>query len=181
MPPTHAPALSLRSVFRPALPIAVAALAALVGSSCSPIGMQRLEADLPAGAQPECTSTWTMPLIDMGLAVIAGSTAVGLLAAASNENNDNRGGFRVAGWSIVGVSLGFIASGSYGAYQRSRCRKAEVAFEGAGEPAFLREGRPLKGAAGSSCQKDEDCDEDLLCGVPMKTCVPANAPESPTP
>jgi hypothetical protein len=180
MPPTHAPALNPRSVPWPALVIAVAS----VCSSCSILGMQRLEPDLPAGVQPECTSTWTMPLVDMGLAALTGSTAVLLHAAASGRENDGKsgGGFRAAGWTATGVFVGFVASGSYGAYQRGRCRRAEVAYEGKeGEPAFLREGRPLKGAAGSSCQKDEDCDEDLLCGQAMKTCVPANPPGSPPP
>ena len=175
MPPTHAPALTPRSVLRQALVIGLVTLC----SSCSILGMQRVEADLPAGVQPECTSTWTMPLVDMGLAALSGSTAVIFHAAASQ--NDGKSGFRAAGWTATGVFVGFVASGAYGAYQRNRCRRAEIAYEGKGEPAFLREGRPLKGAAGSSCQKDEDCDEDLLCGQAMKTCVPANPPESPPP
>lgn len=163
--------------------IAVPALVALLCSSCSLIAMKRLEPDLPAGVQPECTSTWTNPLIDLGLVVLSGSAAVLLHAAAASEDEDGGGGgFRAAGWTFVGVGVGFMGSAVYGTVQRNRCRKAEVAFEGSGEPAFLREGRPLKGAAGAACEKDEDCDEDLLCGQPMKTCIPANAPEgSPTP
>jgi hypothetical protein len=159
------------------------ALVALLCSSCSIIGMKRLEPDLPAGAQPECTSTWTLPLVDLGAGVLAGSTGVTLHAvAASRDDEGDGGGFRAAGWASLGVALAFFASGTYGAIQRNRCRKAEVAYEGTGEPDFMRQNRPLKGAVGASCQKDEDCEEDLLCGEPMKTCVPANPPEeSPSP
>jgi hypothetical protein len=172
-----------RSVPRPAFRLLAAALCAALCASCSVIGMQRLEPDLPAGAQPECTSTWTLPLSDMGLAVIAGSASVLLHAAASSRENDGESAtsFRVTAWSATGVALGFIASGSYGAYQRSRCRRAEVAYEGAGEPEFLRNSRPLKGAQGAACKSDEDCDDDLLCGEPMKTCIPANEPEEQAP
>jgi len=146
--------------------------------------MQRVEADLPAGVQPECTSSWTLPLIDMGAVVTSGSAAVLLHAAAGSRENDgdSAGGLRVAGWSAIGVAAAFIASGAYGAYQRNRCRTAEVAYQGGGPPSFLEEGKPLKGSVGAACENDADCDDDLLCGEPMKTCLQANPPEeSPSP
>ena len=181
-PPVHP--FAPRSVPGSAFRLLAVALIAWLCASCSVIGMQRLEPDLPAGAQPECTSSWTLPLADMGLAVISGSAAVLLHAAASSRENDGESAtsFRVTAWGATGVALGFIAAGSYGAYQRARCRRAEVAYEGGGEPEFLRNSRPLKGAQGAACKSDEDCEDDLLCGEPMKTCIPANAPdESPPP
>jgi len=178
----QAPAPTPRPVPRPAL-LLHAVLVTVMCSSCSPIGMTRLEPDLPKGVQPECTSTWTLPAIDMGLAVITGSAAVLFHAAASSQENDGESGgaFRASGWGATGVAVGFMASGAWGAYQRTRCRRAEVAYEGGGEPTFLQENRPLKGAAGSACTDDKDCDEDLICGEPMKTCIPANSTEESPP
>ncbi len=182
MPPIQAPARTPRPAPRSASLIH-ATLVTVLCWSCSPIGMTRLEPDLPKGVQPECTSTWTLPGIDMGLAVITGSAAVLLHAAASSRENDGQsaGGFRATGWGATGVAVGFMASGAWGAYQRTRCRRAEVAYEGAGEPTFLQESRPLKGAAGSACKDDKDCDEDLVCGEPMKTCIQSSTPEESPP
>ncbi|HTE54209.1 MAG TPA: hypothetical protein VK698_25315 [Kofleriaceae bacterium] len=157
---------------------------ALVSSSCSFIGVNRLDPDLPANEQPDCTSTWTLPLIDMGVAATAGSAGVLLQAAASSKENDGESatGFRVAGWSALGTALLFIVSGSYGAIQRNRCRRAEVAYESAAPPQYIQDSRPLDKAAGAPCKTDDDCGEDLLCGQPMKTCIPANqTDESPSP
>jgi hypothetical protein len=182
MPPIQAPEPTPRPVPRSAW-LTHAALVTVLCSSCSPIGMTRLEPDLPKGVQPECTSTWTLPAIDMGLAVISGSAAVLLHAAASSRENDGEsaGGFRATGWGATGVAVGFMASGAWGAYQRTRCRRAEVAYEGAGAPTFLEESQPLKGSTGAACKDDKDCDEDLVCGEPMKTCVPSSSPEESPP
>jgi hypothetical protein len=147
--------------------------------------MKRLEPDLPKGEYPDCTSSWTNPIIDMGVAVITGSAAVLLHSAASSEENDgdDPGTFRAAGWGAIGVAAVFIGSGAYGTYQRNRCRNAVIDAERAApEPTFLDVNKPLKGSPGASCKDDSDCGEDLLCGEPMKTCIPANPPEeSPSP
>jgi hypothetical protein len=155
--------------------------AALTSASCSVIGVKRLDPELGAGEQPDCTSSWTLPLFDAGLTAAAGSAAVLFHAGASSKENDGESptSFRVAGWTAVGVAVAFIASGAYGAYQRRRCRSAEIAYENATPPDLGD--RPLKGSQGASCKQDSDCDEDLLCGEPMKTCVPANPPDQPTP
>ncbi len=170
---------------RPLIRLLCLALTISLCPSCSVIGIKRLEPDLPAGEQPDCTSTWTLPLIDMGLAAITGSIAVVFFSAASSQENKDESstGFRAAAWGSTATSVGFIASGSYGAYQRNRCRTAEVAAERAAPPpSFLEENKPLRGSAGAGCKDDSDCGEDLLCDQPMKTCVQSNPSEkSPSP
>lgn len=179
------PHLTARPARRRPGGILAATLAVCVSTaSCSVVGMKRLDPETPASEQPDCTSTWTLPLIDTGVAAITGSAGVLLQSAASSKENDGESGtgFKVAGWSSIGVALLFIASGGYGAIQRTRCRRAEVAYESGATPQYIQDSQPLKGSAGASCKADEDCGDDLVCGEPMKTCVPANQPdESPAP
>jgi hypothetical protein len=159
-------------------------LVAVLCSSCSVIGLKRVDPELPPGEPPDCTSTWTLPLIDMAIAVITGSAGVLFHAAASSEANDggDGGGFRVAGWTSIGLGAVFIGSGAYGAVHRGRCSDAKIRAERVAPTAPVIEEGPVKGGRGSACKDDADCDEDLLCGEPMKTCVPANPPEeSPSP
>lgn len=179
------PLLTVRPArHRPGRVLAAALTVCVSTASCSVVGMKRLDPETPASEQPDCTSTWTLPLIDTGVAAISGSAGVLLQSAASSKENDGESGttFKVAGWSSLGVALLFIASGGYGAIQRTRCRRAEVAYEGAAPPQHIQDSQPLKGSAGAACKTDEDCGEDLVCGEPMKTCVPADQPdESPAP
>jgi hypothetical protein len=165
---------------KPVFWLAALALAAS-NASCSVIGMKRLEPGLAAGEQPECTSSWTMPLFDGGVGVVSGSVGVLLHAGASRADNEGESstGLRVAGWSAIGVAAIFIASAVYGTVQRGRCRNAEVAYENLAPPDLGDQ--PLKGAPGAACRTDADCGEDLLCGEPMKTCVPANQPDQTPP
>jgi hypothetical protein len=168
---------------RPLAPV-IAALVAVLCGACSFIGVKRLDPELAAGEQPDCTSSWTLPLIDMGLAVTSGSAGVLIHGAAAGREDDGKdaGGLRIAGWSALGATALFIASGAYGTYQRNRCAGAEAAYALSVQPSYIQESQPLKGAAGAPCQNDTDCGEDLLCGEPMKTCIPANPPEeSPSP
>ncbi len=179
------PPLTVRPArHRPGRVLAAALAVCVSTASCSVVGMKRLDPETPAGEQPDCTSTWTLPLIDTGVAAITGSAGVLLQSAAASKENDRESGtsFKVAGWSSIGLALVFIVSGGYGAIQRTRCRRAEVAYESAAPPQYIQDSQPLKGSAGAACKSDEDCGEDLVCGEPMKTCVPADQPdESPAP
>lgn len=171
-------------VMTPSLPLwSRFAMVAVLCSSCSVIGMKRVDPQLAPGEPPDCTATWTMPLIDMGIAVIGGSAGVLFHAAAASEDNDgggDSGGFRVAGWTSLGLAAVFIASGAYGAVVRGRCSDAQIRAERlAPTPTFMDEGKPVKGGRGAACKDDTDCEADLLCGEPMKTCIPAE--ESPAP
>jgi hypothetical protein len=159
-----------------------AALLVALSSACSIIGVTRLEPDHPAGAQPDCTSSWTLPLVDGGMAITTGTAAVVLHGAASSRASEGKSssGFRAAAWTVNALSVGFIASLAYGAYQRSRCHAAEIDAENAAPPAFLEESRPPRGGIGAACNDDGDCADDLLCGEPMKTCIPANPPQEPS-
>ena len=163
--------------------MAFATVLIATASACSVIGVKRLDPGLTPGEQPDCTTSWALPAVDMGIAALTGSAAVVLHSAASSRENDGESptGFRVAGWSAIGTAVVFIASGAYGAYQRNRCQKAVDAYENAKTPGWIEDSRPLKGGQGAACKDDSDCAEDLLCGQPMKTCIPANPPEESSP
>lgn len=146
--------------------------------------MQRLPSDRAANEAPECTSGWTMPLADFSGAVLTGSAAVLLHSAASSRENQGKSGtsFRTSAWVATGLALAFIVSGGYGAHQRSRCAEAELRFGPHQRPAWYDEARPSRGAAGASCKDDKDCRGDLICDLPMKTCIePEDETQEPAP
>jgi len=181
MPPLEAPSVA-RPRGGPAPACLLAAALVLPLSSCSLIGMQRVEPDLPRGARPDCTSSWSLPLADGAMAVTTGSAVVVLHGAASSRARDGESGsgYRAAAWTVNAVSVGFIASLAYGAYHRNRCRAAEIEAENATTPQFMEESRPPRGGIGAACTDDGECDDDLLCGEPMKNCIPANPPQGPS-
>ncbi len=133
----------------------------------------------------------TLPLLDFASAILSGSAAVLLHGQASSERDEPDGGssaeFRTAAWSATGLAVLFIGSGAYGARQVRRCRGMEVTAGVAPSvgpvPNWQEESKPGPGQLGSSCRRDTDCGEDLVCDEPMRTCVkpPMPAPEPPTP
>jgi hypothetical protein len=165
-------------------------VAALLFSACSVIGVKRLPSDPEPGDAPDCTSTYTMPLVDFGSAVLSGSGAVILHGQASSERDEPGGGssktFRNLAWSATGLAVLFIASGAYGSRQVQRCRRAQM---GAGiapvegtNPNWQEESKPGPGQPGATCKQDSDCGEDLVCDEPMRTCIaPPTPPSDPTP
>ena len=191
--------LNDRALLRPASPtplvisLAMALSVAPLASSCSVVGMQRLPSNLPANEAPECTSSWTMPLADFSGAVLTGSAAVLLHSAASSRENQGKSGssFRTSAWVATGLALAFIVSGGYGAHQRSRCAAAELHDGPRQRPAWYDEAHPSRGSAGAACKDDKECEGDLICDLPMKTCIepkddtpepgPATPPPSTTP
>jgi hypothetical protein len=162
----------------------LAAVLALALPACSIIGMKRVPADLDSGEVIDCTSSWTLPLIDMGSAVTTGSAAVLLHSQASSQDNSQEGGgsaTRIVAWSAVGLAVVFIASSAYGAVQRARCQNA---LDGIGTdrvPQWKEESTPPPGTLGASCKGDDDCGEELVCGEPMYTCIAPPAPEPQAP
>src|SRR5690606_30144787 len=151
---------------------ALAAMLALELAACSVVGMKRAPSSPDSGEVIDCTSSWTLPLADMGGAVITGSAAVLLLSQASSEDNDPDGSptpYRVAGWSSLGLAVLFIASGAYGTVQRARCQNAQEQGIGPARPQWKEEATPPPGSLGASCQADEECGDDLVCDEPMKT------------
>ena len=185
------PTLPPKPVFWPGLLV----LAFCCG--CSLVGIKRAPSDLPPGEPPDCTASYTLPLVDFASAVLTGSGSVVLHGQASSERNEPDGGsskeFRALGWTAAGLAVAFIASGAYGARQVQRCRGLQM---GAGllpaegpNPNWQEESKPGAGQLGGACSKDSDCSEELVCDEPMKTCVelppvptsPAAPEESPPP
>lgn len=133
----------------------------------------------------------TLPLLDFASAVLSGSGAVLLHGQASSERNQPDGGsskeFRVAAWTATGVAVLFIASGAYGSRQVKRCRSMQVTagvVPGEGpNPNWQEESKPGPGELGSTCKRDADCGDDLVCDEPMRTCVepPPPPPSEPPP
>lgn len=166
-------------------------LVALLCSACSFIGLKRAPSDLEPGEAPECTASYTLPLLDFAGAVTSGSAAVVMHGQASSEQDEPDGGssksFRVVAWTATGLAAAFIVSGAYGSRVVKRCRGLQA---GAGilpaegpNPNVLEESKPGRGTPGASCKKDVDCGDDLVCDEPMKTCVepPAPPPTEPPP
>ena len=158
--------------------------------ACSVIGVKRASSD---GEVPECTASYTLPLLDFASAVIAGSGAVILHGQASSERDEPDGGssksFRAMAWTATGLAVVFIASGAYGSHQVQRCRGRQI---GAGimpaegpNPNWQEESKPGPGQPGATCKQDSDCGEDLVCDEPMRTCIepppPPTTPEPPAP
>jgi hypothetical protein len=159
---------------------------ALVSCACSVVGLARPPSDLQPGEAPDCTASYTLPLLDFASAVLSGSAAVLLHGQASSERDEPDGGssaeFRALAWTATGLAVVFIASGAYGSRQVQRCRGLQ---KGAGilpaegpNPNWQEESKPGRGTPGAACVKDADCGDDLVCDEPMKTCV---EPPSPTP
>jgi hypothetical protein len=157
---------------------------ALLCCACSIIGVKRPPAD--KGEVPECTSSYTLPLLDFASAVLSGSGAVLLHGQASSERDEPDGGssgeFRALAWTATGLAVVFIASGAYGSRQVARCRSVQASAgvlpaEGP-NPNWQEESRPRKGSLGGSCVKDADCSEDLVCDEPMRTCIELPPPPS---
>jgi hypothetical protein len=165
-------------------------VAALLCCSCSVIGVKRQPSDPEPGDAPDCTSSYTLPLVDFGSAVLSGSGAVVLHGQASSERDEPDGGssktFRNLAWSATGLAVLFIASGAYGSHQVQRCRGAQM---GAGiapvegpNPNWQEESKPGPGQRGATCKQDSDCGEDFVCDEPMRTCIaPPMPPSDPTP
>ena len=160
----------------------LAAALSLLLPACSVIGMKRAPSGSDGGEVIDCTSSWTLPLIDMGSAVTTGSAAVVLHSQASDQDNDEEGGgktTRIVAWSATAIAVLFIGSSAYGAVQRARCQNA---LEGVGpdrEPAWKEESTPPPGTLGASCKSDEECGEELVCGEPMNTCIAPPEPAAP--
>lgn len=163
-------------------------VAALLCCACSFVAVKRPPAE--TSEYPDCTASYTLPLLDFASAVLMGSGAVLLHGQASGERDEPDGGsskeFRALAWTATGVAVVFIASGAYGSRQVSRCRRAQVRAgvvpaEGP-NPNWQEESKPGKGTLGGSCVKDADCGEDFVCDEPMKTCIePPPPPTSDTP
>jgi hypothetical protein len=154
--------------------------------SCSVVGVKRPPSSPEPGGAPDCTASYTLPLLDFASAVISGSGAVILHGQASSERDEPDGGssttFRTLAWSATGLAVLFIASGAYGSRQVQRCRGAQASAgilppEGP-NPNWQEESKPGRGQPGAACTRDADCGDDLVCDEPMKTCV---APPEPAP
>ena len=158
--------------------------------SCSVVGVKRPPSDLEPGDAPECTASYTLPLLDFASAVLTGSGAVILHGQASAERDEPDGGaskgFRTLAWTATGLAVLFIGSGAYGARQVQRCRGMQLSAgiipaEGP-NPNWQEESRPGRGQQGAACKQDADCSDDLVCDEPMKTCVaPPTPPATPEP
>ena len=158
--------------------------------SCSVIGLKRPPSELEPGDAPDCTASYTLPLLDFASSVISGSGAVILHGQASSERDEPDGGssksFRTLAWSATGLAVLFIASGAYGSRQVQRCRGMQM---GAGilpaegpNPNWQEESKPGRGQPGARCERDADCGDDLVCDEPMKTCIaPPTPPTTPEP
>jgi len=138
-------------------------------ASCSVALMKRVPPDHQDDDYPDCSSGVTMPLGDAVLTVITGATAVNLHSAAGNPGNDEKN-FRILAWSSTAIAVAFLASATYGAVQRNRCRHAHARY-GYTPRETMTPNRPPAGSLGGRCRKDGSCDGDLLCDGPMKTCI----------
>jgi hypothetical protein len=148
------------------------------------IGIKRPPSDLEPGEAPECTSSWTLPLLDFAGSVTSGSAAVVFHGQASGEDDGDRKTFRNVAWAATGLAVLFIASGAYGSRQVQRCRGMEMSLgivppEGP-NPNWQEESKPGKGMPGASCKVDTDCGEEYVCDEPMKTCIEPPTPPEPT-
>jgi hypothetical protein len=133
--------------------------------------MKRAPSNLAAGEPVECTSSWTLPIVDMALAATTGSTAVLLHTQASNDSD-----YRAPAWIATGVAIAFIVSAAYGAHQRARCARIQEEGGDAARPKWIDETKPPAGSNGAACKSNKDCGEDLVCDQPMGTCVPTPEP-----
>ena len=177
--------LAMKRTCPAALTVAVPLVFALVvgTSGCSFVAMKRATDSMETDDYPDCTSSWTNPLVDMAGAVLSGSASVLLHSQASSEENrgDSGKSFRTAAWSATGLAAVFIASGAYGAYQRGRCQR--LIGRAPEDRSWLQESVPMPGTLGGRCKQDQECQGGLVCDEPMRTCIetPAPTPTEPAP
>ena len=145
------------------------ALVCLSAGSCSVVLMKHVPSDHPPDDYPDCSSAFTMPLSDAVLTVLGGATAVNLHSAASNPENEDTS-FRTYAWVTTAVALGFLGSATYGAVQRNRCIRAKLR-SGVFSQTKASPNRKHPGSLGGACRGDGNCDGELICDAPMKTCV----------
>ncbi len=97
-------------------------LAALAGSGCSIAFQEHLPATRVAHAEPQCSSSLLLPVID-GLAV-AGLTGAAVYGA---ETGNNRGAF-IAGPAII-AGIVYLASSGNGFKRVIECRRAREEWQ----------------------------------------------------
>lgn len=156
---------------------ALGLIVALTG--CSVTLMKRVPSDHNPRDYPTCTSAVSLPAADGILTVLSGASAVNLHSAASNPENDGKS-FRTFAWSTTGLALAFLASATYGALQRNRCRRAKLR-SGYGGKETPRTNKPLPGTLGGACRRDASCDGDLVCDTPMNSCIQLNPTDETLP
>lgn len=146
-----------------------AALAA--APACSFFTVRRAPAEAQAAGDPECTDGWASPALDAVVAALTGVLSVNLFIAAANRD-DGGSGLRTGAIATAGVGGVFLAGTGYGVIQVDRCRDARRRA-GAYQPAEVREWDARSpGSRGGRCRDDDSCDGDLICDLPMRTCIP---------
>lgn len=146
------------------------AIAAALATGCSLVAVKRPPAQIEAGDDPECTDTWSPPALDAVVAVLSGVLSVNLFIAAANRD-DGSSGMRTGAVATAAIGGAFLASTAYGVVFVNRCRDAKRSAGAYETPVPRWDERP-PGTHGGRCRDDDSCDGDLICELPMRTCIP---------